>query len=236
MERHEVLESRVVAPLQEVNQLMDHDILKAFGRLFRQLKAEPEAPGHGIAAAPSGLHPSHAPKSGFHAKLRLPLRDQRGDFELQPLAVPAVEEVPPMPDLRSGAQGQLNRIGPFYSDAFAPRDFPDGERVASSLKPMRLALRHLPFRLAHLARELLLVALDPREALDHRQPDGLFAHPERDGQANPAVRRIDGDMQMPNDLADDLDLDAGHVDEGRLNNLHAASQFREWIWLLRLTL
>lgn len=73
---HDVSETFVVCGFQNVNHFMDHDILKAHGRLFSQFKVEPDAGSPGIAGSPFGFHLSNAKLADGNPNLRFPFFNQ----------------------------------------------------------------------------------------------------------------------------------------------------------------
>jgi hypothetical protein len=79
------------------------------------------------------------------------------------------------------------------------------------------AADHLARRLPFLARERGPLALDPAQAADDRQTHRLVAHGQRSGHADPAVRRIDPEVQVLDPLALDLHRDAADDDLAGLN-------------------
>ena len=63
-------------------------------------------------------------------------------------------------------------------------------------------------RLAVGVLQLLALALDPGQPLDDGQADVLVVEASRRGDADPAERRVDADVQVLDVLVDDIDVDA----------------------------
>ena len=73
---------------------------------------------------------------------------------------------------------------------------------------MGLAGDHLALGLARGGLELLALPLDPRQALDDREPDLVVVEALGCGDAHASERRVDADVQVLDVLVDDVDVDA----------------------------
>ena len=69
--RHELIhqsdKTRVVRTFKQVNHLVDDNELKAGVGLLREFEVEPDATSLGVAASPTGLHPSDLPLGYLHS-------------------------------------------------------------------------------------------------------------------------------------------------------------------------
>ena len=104
-------------------------------------------------------------------------------------------------------------------DMGAARSLDDAEPPAPSPDVMGFSGDHLAFGLAGGVLELLLLLLDPRQALDDSEPYPVLAEVPGRGDADPADRRVDADVQVLDVLVDDLDVDPADG-QGALNGTH----------------
>ena len=166
--RHERMEARVVARLEQMAQLVDDHVLEALHRVERKARVDADAPRRRLARAPAALHVAIRELSRTHAHHRLPLLEQQGHGRL--------DERPPRTLLflarllrvgtrrvcqfralcgnpASAALDQLHELGVWH--AMRARDFhrtagfdvqPDGAHVLSSRDGERDVSRRKPRR------------------------------------------------------------------------------------------
>ncbi|CAB4794043.1 unannotated protein [freshwater metagenome] len=75
---------------------------------------------------------------------------------------------------------------------------------------MRLACDHLPLGLPLRSSQLLALPLDPRETVDHRQPNLIVVHLFRRSDAYTPHRWVYADVQVLDFLVNDINVDAAN--------------------------
>jgi hypothetical protein len=87
-----------------------------------------------------------------------------------------------------------------------PLDDPEPETGTPDI--VGLARNHLSLRLADGVLQLLLLLLDPRQALDNGEPDSFLVEPTWRGHPDTADGRVDADVQVLDVLVYDVDINA----------------------------
>ena len=203
---HELGEALTVAAFQQVGHLVDDDVLKAGGVFLGQFEVEPDAGRLAVAGAPFGFHPPDAPEGHLTADLLLPPGNERRHGAAQFLALPPLEDLDA--SCRVGALWHVEQEAAVVDlDMGTARSLDDAEPPAPSPDVMGFSGDHLAFGLAGRVLELLLLLLDPRQALDDSEAHPVLAEVPGSGDTDPAGRRVDADVQVLDVLVDNLDVD-----------------------------
>lgn len=198
---------------------MDEDVFQTFGGLFGQFQIEPDTALGDVATAPSGFHLFDTPLGHPLADDGFPFGNEGGDafFEFGP--VPFVKDQLPI----GGAGVRLDiqhQFGAVLDHHLVPAIALDHfQPVTTAKKVVAFTGDHLAGGLARLVFEGGLLFFDPAEFGDNGQAHVVIGDVQRHGHPDPAIRWVNGQMQVFDVLTDHLHLDI--VDgEGGVIDIH----------------
>jgi hypothetical protein len=145
----------------------------------------------------------------LHPQDRLPFRDHRGDLGSDLAPIKGIERSLPSGDVGTGANVKREAMMAEF-DARRALRFLDLEQVAFAPDIMALALNIFAMRLAFLLPEFLLLALDPSEFGDSKNPDGVEVHPRGGRNPDSPAGWIDAQMDIFDVLECHHDIDVAN--------------------------
>lgn len=193
----------VVGRFQQVDHFMHNDVFQAFPGFFGQLSIQADASSVRVATAPPGFHQLHKEVGHMHIQLRLPFGNQRQDGGFQLLPEPSLQYFLSL--LLVGARANLKEQGAVF-ELHNRREvgFYHFEQVALAPDVVALTIQVLTRGLALLFQEFLLLALDPVQFCNRIQAESIEAHAGGRRYADPAIGRIDAQMDILDVLEDHI--------------------------------
>lgn len=96
----------------------------------------------------------------------------------------------------AGTHEQIEAGDTAHGDTRRGIVFMHPQAVPFAKKIVTFAINHLTLGLARLLQKLRFLPFDPAQLVDHRQAHGFIVHHQRGGHPNPAMGRIDAQMQV----------------------------------------